>query len=601
MFKHQEGFMGHQCELIETVAQDEFLYVDPRANWFPRLVRRLRLKCLVSRSHLYTKKVLPSTAAVNFELARHIRSYPYTIHPFSEFRCLPQRSILYFNLSYLSQAVITLKVITGGVYIPPKSPLQKYKDRAEHHVTKSLLYWFIWEIFMMVVLVMLLFMIPFYISFNTGRLRPLRDFMLGLDFVCGIDILLNFFTGFFSEKTQEIHLDLHTISRHYLTSFFVVDLISTVPTEMMLYNFDKISHTAAQVTYMMKIFRTGTVMRYMRNTLEQYHVNYIPSRLTQSFFLLALYLHWMGCMHYYVSFVLGTHRSWLLRNNLTVEDVWGKYRVCMFRAVSNTFTVGLGLQMPQDIPDMMWTMVNCLTGAVLIIYTMVQMMVMMRVANTNNAKYEEMTIQLEEFMHYKQIPPPLKKRLTTYYKFCFQKSYFREPHILDSISTQLRQELLLHSCRRLVENVPFFNNIPVNLMIRIVKCLHSEVLLANDVVMKAGTSGDCMYFISSGTVAIYTTSGKEVCHLEDGAHFGEIALVMEDERRVANVVAVETCELYKLTRADFLEAVAPYPHLLKRIEQTARERLQLTLQMDDQGRQWGRALARYQLLYVSCV
>lgn len=68
----------------------------------------------------------------------------------------------------------------------------------------------------------------------------------------------------------------------------------------------------------------------------------------------------------------------------------------------------------------------------------------------------------------------------------------------------------MHSCRKLVENVAFFKNLPITLLVRIVSCLKSEVFLVNDVIVKANTSGDCMYFISTGTVAVYTKSGREV-------------------------------------------------------------------------------------------
>lgn len=43
----------------------------------------------------------------------------------------------------------------------------------------------------------------------------------------------------------------------------------------------------------------------------------------------------------------------------------------------------------------------------------------------------------------------------------------------------------------------------------------------------------------------------QVCHLEDGTHFGEVALLMKDSKRMATVVAVEITQLYRLDAADF--------------------------------------------------
>nr|CAI5841127.1 unnamed protein product [Callosobruchus analis] len=81
-----------------------------------------------------------------------------------------------------------------------------------------------------------------------------------------------------------------------------------------------------------------------------------------------------------------------------------------------------------------------------------------------------------------------------------------------------------------------------------------------------------MFFIHFGTVAIYTRTGREICHLQDGAHFGEIALVF-NETRIATVVAVTACELFKLKRTDFFEVIEPYPEQKQKIIHMALERL----------------------------
>lgn len=200
-------------------------------------------------------------------------------------------------------------------------------------------------------------------------------------------------------------------------------------------------------------------------------------------------------------------------------------------------------------------------------------------------KYSQMVKQLIEFMRHKQLPYYTQKRILTYYEFHYQKNYFRENEIYATISGQLRQEIVMQTCRQLVENVEFFRDLPLNLLIRIVSCLRSEIYLTNDVVVKAKTVGMSMYFISSGTVAVYTASGKEVCHLEDGAYFGEVALVTKDALRVASVIAVEICELYRLDKKDFVKAIHPYPDLLEKIQKIAADRMEKTQMLDEHNKQ----------------
>ena len=74
---------------------------------------------------------------------------------------------------------------------------------------------------------------------------------------------------------------------------------------------------------------------------------------------------------------------------------------------------------------------------------------------------------------------------------------------------------------------------------------------------------------------------RKVCHLEDGAYFGEIALVMENEQRVASVIAIETCEVLMVPREAFQQVISPYPNLLSRLQKMALDRLDETLLVDE--------------------
>ena len=62
----------------------------------------------------------------------------------------------------------------------------------------------------------------------------------------------------------------------------------------------------------------------------------------------------------------------------------------------------------------------------------------------------------------------------------------------------------------MVENVEIFKELPKSVLRSIVKYLKFELYLPNDVIVKAGAAGDCMFFLSAGTVAVLTPTGKEV-------------------------------------------------------------------------------------------
>lgn len=85
-----------------------------------------------------------------------------------------------------------------------------------------------------------------------------------------------------------------------------------------------------------------------------------------------------------------------------------------------------------------------------------------------------------------------------------------------------------------------------------------------------------MFFISFGTVAVFTNRGKELCHLSDGSYFGEIAVMMENQKRAANVIAVDSCELFELSRQDFFKSIEAYPEYCQRLKALAEQRMRTT-------------------------
>lgn len=164
---------------------------------------------------------------------------------------------------------------------------------------------------------------------------------------------------------------------------------------------------------------------------------------------------------------------------------------------------------------------------------------------SSTLRYDEMMVQLNKYTDQNNLPPATRAKLKDNYDYMFRKRYFNEREILRTVSAPLRQQILVHNTRQLVENSPFFQNLPSYLVMRIISALSVELYLEGDVVYTSGEMGLSVYFIASGSVAFYSPSGKEVCHFCDGDYFGEMALVSDVECHYSKVIALETTECYK--------------------------------------------------------
>ncbi|KOB66462.1 putative hyperpolarization-activated ion channel isoform 1, partial [Operophtera brumata] len=87
-----------------------------------------------------------------------------------------------------------------------------------------------------------------------------------------------------------------------------------------------------------------------------------------------------------------------------------------------------------------------------------------------------------------------------------------------------------------------------------------------------GTIGSKMYFIQEGIVDIVMANGEVATSLSDGSYFGEICL-LTNARRVASVRAETYCNLFSLSVDHFNAVLDQYPLMRRTMESVAAERL----------------------------
>lgn len=130
--------------------------------------------------------------------------------------------------------------------------------------------------------------------------------------------------------------------------------------------------------------------------------------------------------------------------------------------------------------------------------------------------------------------------------------------------------------KKLIDSVKIFEDLPRNILNQVLVSLRPEIFLPHEQIIKAGGVGDTIYFLASGTVAVSTPSGREVCHLQDGAYFGEIAVIIPGKHRTANVIAIEICEVYQMDKKSFKNCFSKDTDLFNRIYTEALDRADMT-------------------------
>lgn len=255
------------------------------------------------------------------------------------------------------------------------------------------------------------------------------------------------------------------------------------------------------------------------------------------------------------------------------ETKYKIYLTCVNRAIIALIGAAQYLDVSAS-EDIIYNLILSILGFIGFVYLLARILQLMTTFRSTTKRHLKLIQQLQQYMTYKELPYSLQRRLLSYYNYRNKKGFERDKIIINHVSPYLREKLLLHNYSRLLNNVRLFGHLPQLVVTQLIGVVYSEIFMPNDALVRAGTRGDALYFIASGTVAVYNNIGKEIYHMEDGEYFGELALVMEDEHWIASVIAVENCEVYILSRADFQYTVAAYPELLAHLQNVALARLE---------------------------
>ncbi|XP_015180472.1 PREDICTED: potassium/sodium hyperpolarization-activated cyclic nucleotide-gated channel 1-like isoform X4 [Polistes dominula] len=317
---------------------------------------------------------------------------------------------------------------------------------------------------------------------------------------------------------------------------------------------------------LIKIIRIRAIIIYSRRLCCIYHMDRQWYQLFEMIMIIIISIHWAACLEYFipltVSNIYGRNRgSWIDSPALKERTTnYRKYLICLNRAIIALVCSAhyLDTKTPDDI---LLNIVLSIIGILGFIYVLAQLMHFIITLHSATKKHYKHIQQLQEYMRYKELPYALQCRLLEYFNYYNKKDLDRHQRIINQVSSYLQEELIWHTYKKFINNVPLCQHIPKSVVSQLTNMLHSVIYLENDIIVKAGEEEDGLYFISSGTVAVYTNLWKEVCHLGDGAYFGDLALFVKSMQHTANIIAIETCEIYILYRVNFQTIMESHPDL----------------------------------------
>ncbi|XP_053228750.1 potassium/sodium hyperpolarization-activated cyclic nucleotide-gated channel 2 [Podarcis raffonei] len=449
---------------------------------------------------------------------------------------------------------------------------------------------FYWDFTMLLFMVGNLIIIPVGITFfKDETTAPWIVFNVVSDTFFLMDLVMNFRTGIVIEDNTEIILDPERIKKKYLKTWFVVDLVSSIPVDYIFLIVEKgidseVYKTAralrivrfTKILSLLRLLRLSRLIRYIHQWEEIFHMTYdlasAVMRIINLIGMMLLLCHWDGCLQFLVPMLQDFPSDCWVSINGMVNDSWSElYSFALFKSMSHMLCIGYGRQAPESMTDIWLTMLSMIVGATCYAMFIGHATALIQSLDSSRRQYQEKYKQVEQYMSFHKLPADFRQKIHDYYEHRYQGKMFDEDSILEELNEPLREEIVNFNCRKLVASMPLFANADPNFVTAMLTKLKFEVFQPGDYIIREGTIGKKMYFIQHGVVSVLTKGNKEM-KLSDGSYFGEICLLTRG-RRTASVRADTYCRLYSLSVDNFNEVLEEYPMMRRAFETVAIDRL----------------------------
>jgi hypothetical protein len=400
----------------------------------------------------------------------------------------------------------------------------------------------LWNLLMLFIILLFLFVISYRQIFHLFTPDAVYWLLVGF-FIA--DIILNFFT---TVKRGHIRINAPLeVRRFYVRTSFFVDFLAALPIEAILFwiwgplgtqgPIASVLYLIVLSVTLVKLLKAGSIFKYLQESL-----GIMPAARR-----LLLFAYWLVVAIHIIAL------GWVwIGAGETGRPYFDQYIRALYWATTTIATIGYGDYTPDhnSTVQIVYTIIIQLFGVGMFSYVIAN--VSSLVANLDVAKsaYRRHLDEVNAFLHAQRIPSHLQERVRDYYSYLWeQQRGVSTMQVLQEFPRSLSQEILLYLNRDVLERVELFRGADELFIREAMQLLKSEVFLPGEYIIRQGEYGDCMYFLTSGTVQV-VVDDKEVARLGPGSPFGETALV-EQGRRNASVISLDYSTGYRLAKSDF--------------------------------------------------
>jgi len=425
-----------------------------------------------------------------------------------------------------------------------------------------------WDKTIMVALLYTALVTPFEVAFLTPGLGAMFVINRTVDTIFLIDICITFYLdpGPDEELKTDGKPDHSKIACAYLSGWFLVDVISCVPFDLLSIVMEGSALEDLKFMRVIRLLRLIKLVRLLRATRmfdrweDSMAIDFAMLSITKSCGMVALFSHWFACMWYITYYIEEADENWITSGGFEQYSVFDSYIASLYFSVMTMSTIGYGDISPVTSAERIVACIMMLVGAGIYAYVVGSITTTVQTMEASTHKYQELMDQLNQFLEENQVNATLRVEARRYFRTRHQAGNLVDwRELLTEMSPDLREQIASESHDDWCAGSNYFHDAPEDFRGKAAALFKEVTFPKGEKILEVGQNVNAIFLIKSGAVA---TEGKV---LTKGCLFGESAVldaISSGSRRSAHIATALTfAHLQSIDMHELLELLDEFPEV----------------------------------------